>query len=167
MINSIGSDPAAGGEGAPAADGMTTNVPVVDADAAIEKLHLSDEQLLQAYQQMLNIRHFEEQCERGFRAGKSGGYVHLYIGQEAVSTGILDCTKPGDQTLSTYRDHAHCLALGSDPGKVMAEIQGKATGVSRGKGRLHAPIRQRAWVRGRLWDRRRAMFPSPPASAGR
>ncbi len=110
------------------------NLPHVDPNEVIEKLHLSDADLLRAYEEMLNIRHFEEACNRAFRAGKVGGYLHLYIGQEAVSTGILACTKPGDQALSTYRDHAHALVLGSDPGKVMAEIYGKSTGVSRGKG---------------------------------
>jgi pyruvate dehydrogenase E1 component alpha subunit len=104
------------------------------ADAVIQKLHLSDDELLQTYQEMLNIRHFEEQCNRAFRAGKVGGYLHLYIGQEAVSQGVLHTFKPGDQALSTYRDHAHCLVLGSEPGKIMAEIYGKSTGVSRGKG---------------------------------
>ena len=104
------------------------------ADAVIEKLKLSDDELLHTYQQMLEIRHFEEQCNRAFRAGKVGGYLHLYIGQEAVSQGVLHTFKPGDQALSTYRDHAHCLVLGSEPGKVMAEIYGKSGGVSRGKG---------------------------------
>ena len=106
----------------------------VDANAVIEKLHLSNDELLHTYQEMLNVRHFEEACNRAFRAGKVGGYLHLYIGQEAVSSGILHCSKPGDQVLSTYRDHAHTLLLGSDPGRVMAEIYGKGTGVSRGKG---------------------------------
>jgi pyruvate dehydrogenase E1 component alpha subunit len=104
------------------------------SDAVIKKLHLSDQELLQTYQQMLEIRHFEEQCNRAFRAGKVGGYLHLYMGQEAVSQGVLHTFRPGDQALSTYRDHAHCLVLGSDAGRVMAEIYGKSTGVSRGKG---------------------------------
>lgn len=104
------------------------------ADGVIQSLSLSDEELLHTYQQMLEVRHFEEQCNRSFRAGKVGGYLHLYIGQEAVSQGILHACIPGDQALSTYRDHAHCLILGSDPHKIMAEIYGKSTGVSRGKG---------------------------------
>jgi pyruvate dehydrogenase E1 component alpha subunit len=104
------------------------------ADAAIKSLKLSDKQLLRTYQLLLEVRHFEEQCNRAFRAGKVGGYLHLYIGQEAVSLGVIEACKPGDQFLSSYRDHAHCLILGSDPGKVMAEIYGKGTGISRGKG---------------------------------
>lgn len=106
----------------------------VDHDSVIKKLKLSDEQLLETYQKALDARHFEEQCNRSFRAGKIGGYLHLYIGQEAVSLGIIEASKPGDQFLSSYRDHAHCLFLGSEPGRVMAELYGKATGLSRGKG---------------------------------
>lgn len=108
-----------------------------DPDAVIKSLRLTDQDLLHTYQQMLEIRHFEELCGRAFRTSKPvsiGGYLHLYIGQEAVSLGVLHACKPGDQVLSSYRDHAHCLILGSDPGKVMAEIAGKSTGVSRGKG---------------------------------
>jgi pyruvate dehydrogenase E1 component alpha subunit len=104
------------------------------AAAAIEALKLTNKDLLLTYQRMLEVRHFEEQCNRAFRAGKVGGYLHLYIGQEAVSLGVIEACKPGDQFLSSYRDHAHCLILGSDPGKLMAEIYGKSTGVSRGKG---------------------------------
>ena len=104
------------------------------AESTITSLKLSDDQLLAIYQEMLDIRHFEQQCERGFRAGKVGGYLHLYIGQEAVSQGVLHTFKPGDEVLSSYRDHAHCLVLGSDPGKIMAEIYGKSTGISSGKG---------------------------------
>jgi pyruvate dehydrogenase E1 component alpha subunit len=105
------------------------------ADTVIQALKLSDDELLSTYQQMLDIRHFEEQCLRAFRASKVGGYLHLYSGQEAVTQGVLHTFKQGaDQALSTYRDHAHCIVLGSDYGKIMAEIYGKATGVSRGKG---------------------------------
>jgi pyruvate dehydrogenase E1 component alpha subunit len=105
-----------------------------DADEVIEKYDLGNEELLRVYQHMLDIRHFEEQCNRAFRSNKVGGYLHLYIGQEAVSLGVLHVCKKGDQVLSSYRDHAHCIALGSDPNKLMAEIFGKSTGVSRGKG---------------------------------
>lgn len=106
----------------------------VIAKRVIETLKLSDEDLLHTYRQALEVRHFEEQCNRGFRAGKIGGYLHLYIGQEAVSLGVTHSCKPGDQYLSSYRDHAHCLILGSEPNRLMAEIYGKSTGVSRGKG---------------------------------
>jgi pyruvate dehydrogenase E1 component alpha subunit len=111
-----------------------TGPEAVTADDVIKSLKLSDKQLLESYQKLLDVRHFEEQCNRSFRADKVGGYLHLYIGQEAVSLGITDSCKPGDQYLSSYRDHAHCLFLGSEPEKVMAEIYGKSTGISRGKG---------------------------------
>ena len=115
-------------------DAHSISIPTTTADAVIQSLKLTDDELRHTYQQMLDIRHFEEQCNRAFRANKVGGYLHIYIGQEAVSLGTLSDYLPGDQALSSYRDHAHCLVLGSDPGKIMAEIYGKSTGVSRGKG---------------------------------
>ncbi len=118
----------------PRTDGHSHPVPTAQAAEVVQALGLSNEELLHTYQQMLDIRHFEEQCNRAFRAGKVGGYLHLYIGQEAVSLGVLHTWKAGDQALSSYRDHAHCLVLGSDTDKVMAEIYGKSTGISRGKG---------------------------------
>lgn len=84
--------------------------------------------------QMIFIRRFEEATEREFRRGRIGGYLHVYIGQEAVASGIVSALKPGDAVFCGYRDHAQALALGSDPGKVMAELFGKWTGVSKGKG---------------------------------
>src|SRR5436309_10107463 len=83
---------------------------------------------------MIFIRRFEEATEREFRRGKIGGYLHVYSGQEAVCVGILSATKKKDVVFAGYRDHAHALVLGSEPGRVMAELFGKATGVSKGKG---------------------------------
>src|SRR4051794_29924457 len=84
--------------------------------------------------QMILIRRFEEATEREFRKGKIGGYLHVYSGQEAVASGILSALRKDDIVFSGYRDHAHALALGSEPNKVMAELFGKAAGVSHGKG---------------------------------
>jgi len=84
--------------------------------------------------EMIFIRRFEEASEREFRKGKIGGYLHVYSGQEAVVAGILTGRNKGDIVYAGYRDHAHALLLGSDPGAVMAELLGKATGVSKGKG---------------------------------
>ncbi|HYM62350.1 MAG TPA: pyruvate dehydrogenase (acetyl-transferring) E1 component subunit alpha [Thermoanaerobaculia bacterium] len=84
--------------------------------------------------QMILIRRFEEATEREFRRGRIGGYLHVYIGQEAVGSGILTALEKGDIVYSGYRDHAHCLALGSEPGRIMAELFGKSTGLSKGKG---------------------------------
>ena len=84
--------------------------------------------------QMILIRRFEEATEREFRRGKIGGYLHVYIGQEAVASGVLSALQKNDIVFSGYRDHAHAIALGSEPRRVMAELFGKATGVSKGKG---------------------------------
>lgn len=84
--------------------------------------------------QMIHIRRFEEATEREFRKGKIGGYLHVYIGQEAVASGIVSALGKDDIVFCGYRDHAQALALGADPKRVMAELFGKATGVSKGKG---------------------------------
>jgi pyruvate dehydrogenase E1 component alpha subunit len=83
---------------------------------------------------MILIRHFEEETERQFRRGKIGGYLHVYIGQEAVATGVISALHKGDIVYCGYRDHAQALSLGSDPRRVMAELFGKGTGLSKGKG---------------------------------
>jgi pyruvate dehydrogenase E1 component alpha subunit len=83
---------------------------------------------------MIFIRRFEEATEREFRRGKIGGYLHVYIGQEAVASGIVSALQKGDLVFCGYRDHAQALALGSDPRRIMAELFGKATGLSKGKG---------------------------------
>jgi len=85
-------------------------------------------------QQMILIRRFEEATEREFRRGKIGGYLHVYSGQEAVASGILTAIGKDDIVFSGYRDHAHALSLGADPRRIMAELFGKATGISKGKG---------------------------------
>ena len=84
--------------------------------------------------EMIFIRRFEEATEAAFRRGKIGGYLHVYIGQEAIASGIVSALGEGDAVFCGYRDHAQALSLGSDPGKVMAELYGKGTGISSGKG---------------------------------
>src|SRR5438874_1863935 len=84
--------------------------------------------------QMILIRRFEEATEKEFRRGKIGGYLHVYIGQEAVCSGILTALRKDDVVFAGYRDHAHALVLGADPGRLMAELFGKSTGISKGKG---------------------------------
>ncbi len=83
---------------------------------------------------MLLIRKFEEASEREFRRGKIGGYLHVYSGEEGVVAGVMTALDPGDVVFAGYRDHAHALLLGSDPGAVMAELFGRAGGISHGKG---------------------------------
>jgi pyruvate dehydrogenase E1 component alpha subunit len=90
--------------------------------------------LLHLYTQMLLIRRFEERCAEMYALGKIGGFCHLYIGEEAVAVGAVDVLRPDDYIFSAYRDHGHCLARGSDPKRVMAELFGRATGLCKGKG---------------------------------
>ncbi len=83
---------------------------------------------------MILVRKFEEASERAFRKGKVGGYLHVYSGQEAVVSGTMTAMKEGDIVFAGYRDHAHALFAGSPAKEVMAEIFGKKTGISKGKG---------------------------------
>ena len=92
------------------------------------------ERLLDWYRQMVLIRRFEQRSAELYQQGKIGGFLHLYIGQEAVAVGAIAARQEGDHVITAYRDHGHALAVGSDPGKVMAELLGKVTGVSKGKG---------------------------------
>jgi pyruvate dehydrogenase E1 component alpha subunit len=86
------------------------------------------------YKEMLLMRKFEEKCGQLYIQQKFGGFCHLYIGQEAVLSGMMEAIAPSDKVITAYRDHAHPLVMGSDPKKVMAELYGKATGLSKGKG---------------------------------
>ncbi|MHA1554940.1 MAG: pyruvate dehydrogenase (acetyl-transferring) E1 component subunit alpha [Alphaproteobacteria bacterium] len=95
---------------------------------------LSNEQELAAYQQMLLIRRFEERAGQLYGMGLIGGFCHLYIGQEAVVVGMQMAARDGDQVITGYRDHGHMLATGMDPRGVMAELTGRKTGLSGGKG---------------------------------
>lgn len=97
-------------------------------------MSLSGEKLQYFYRQMLLCRRFEERCAQVYVQEKIHGFCHLYIGQEAVAVGALGALKPTDYVITTYRDHCHPLILGTEPRAVMAELYGKATGVSRGKG---------------------------------
>jgi pyruvate dehydrogenase E1 component alpha subunit len=84
--------------------------------------------------QMALIRRFEEKAAEMYALGKIGGFLHLYIGQEAVAVGATSTTRPDDYAVSSYREHGHCLAKGSDPKRVMAELFGRSGGLSKGKG---------------------------------
>ena len=83
---------------------------------------------------MLLQRRFEERCAEAYALGKIGGFCHLYIGQEAVSTGSLSVLRSDDYIITTYRDHGQALARGMNPRNVMAELFGRIDGVARGKG---------------------------------
>ena len=90
--------------------------------------------LKKMYREMLLIRRFEEASAKAYATGKIGGFCHLYIGQEAVATGVLNTLNERDYVISTYRDHGHALVRGMDPRSLMAELFGRVTGSSRGKG---------------------------------
>jgi pyruvate dehydrogenase E1 component alpha subunit len=95
----------------------------------------SKDELLEFYKQMLLIRRFEEKAGQLYGLGLIGGFCHLYIGQEAVAIGLQSALTPGkDSVITGYRDHGHMLAYGIDPNIIMAELTGRAAGISRGKG---------------------------------
>lgn len=87
------------------------------------------------YRQMVLIRRFEERSDELYQLeGKIKGFLHLYIGQEAIAVGTIGARKEGDHVITAYRDHGHALAVGLDPKNVMAELMGKETGVTGGRG---------------------------------
>jgi len=99
-----------------------------------KKKPASKADMLKYYRDMLLIRRFEEKAGQLYGMGEIAGFCHLYIGQEAVVTGVQAVLKEGDQVITGYRDHGHMLACGMDPNGVMAELTGREGGYSRGKG---------------------------------
>jgi pyruvate dehydrogenase E1 component alpha subunit len=91
-------------------------------------------QHLELYQQMVIIRRLEERAAELYQEGKIGGFLHLYIGQEAVSTGLVAARQPQDRVITAYRDHGVAINVGIPAKVVLAELLGKATGTSKGKG---------------------------------
>jgi pyruvate dehydrogenase E1 component alpha subunit len=89
---------------------------------------------LKLYQEMVVIRRLEERAAELYQQGKIGGFLHLYIGQEAVSTGLIAARQPQDRVITAYRDHGVAINVGISADAVMAELMGKATGTSKGKG---------------------------------
>ena len=84
--------------------------------------------------EMLRIRRFEEKCAELYSATKIRGFLHLYIGEEAVAVGVMQALESNDAIVATYREHGHALARGISPGAIMAEMYGKQEGCSRGRG---------------------------------
>ena len=91
-------------------------------------------QLLEFYRQMVLVRLFEEECARQYMQGNILGFLHLYIGEEAIAVGSISALRPQDYVVTHYRDHGHALVKGMESKVVMAELFGKATGSSKGKG---------------------------------
>jgi pyruvate dehydrogenase E1 component alpha subunit len=100
-----------------------TDPPAVEREHGLALLH-----------QMIRIRRFEEKCAELYGQGKIRGFLHLYIGEEAVAVGTLQALRPGEAIVATYREHGHALVRGVSARAVMAEMYGKATGCSRGRG---------------------------------
>lgn len=94
----------------------------------------SKETYIKWYRDMLLIRKFEEKTGQLYIQQKFGGFCHLYIGQEAIVVGTASACEPGDKHMTAYRDHGHPIALGTDPRVLMAELYGRRTGCSKGKG---------------------------------
>jgi pyruvate dehydrogenase E1 component alpha subunit len=110
---------------------------------------ISKDELTRAYRDMLLIRRFEEKAGQLYGMGLIGGFCHLYIGQEAVVVGMQLGLKPGDQVITSYRDHGHMLATGMEARGVMAELTGRIGGYSKGKGgSMHMFSREKGFYGG-------------------
>ena len=109
--------------------------PQIERPAQPERYKASKDELLKLYREMLLIRRFEERAGQLYGLGLIGGFCHLYIGQEAVAVGLQSAMTVGkDSVITGYRDHGHMLAYGIDPKVIMAELTGRAAGISKGKG---------------------------------
>lgn len=110
-------------------------------------INVTREEALDWFRKMSLIRRFEERAEEAYGQGKIGGFLHLYIGEEAVAVGAMAALQPEDDVITHYRDHGYVLARGIEPKRVMAELYGKATGLSKGKGgSMHmADVRRHLW----------------------
>ncbi len=113
------------------------------------KKGFSKEQYMTWYESMLLMRRFEEKAGQLYGQQKISGFCHLYIGQEACAAGAVSALKEGDKYITAYRDHAHPIALGTDPKYIMAELFGKETGISKGKGgSMHMFDKEKGFVGG-------------------
>ena len=109
--------------------------PKIERPPEPKRYKASKDELLQFYREMLLIRRFEERAGQLYGLGLIGGFCHLYIGQEAVAVGLQSAMTVGkDSVITGYRDHGHMLAYGIDPKVIMAELTGRAAGISKGKG---------------------------------
>jgi pyruvate dehydrogenase E1 component alpha subunit len=102
--------------------------------SAAPKLHLNRDSLLKLLAQMIRVRRFEEKCVELYQVEKIRGFLHVGIGEEAVCTGIISALKPEDAIVATYREHGHALVRGVSMNAVMAEMYGKRSGCSLGRG---------------------------------
>ncbi len=100
----------------------------------MENKKYTKEQAAQMYETMCTIRKFEESVKHDFLAGEIPGFTHVYIGEEAIATGVCAALRTDDVIASTHRGHGHCVAKGADVNRMMAEIFGKKTGLCQGRG---------------------------------
>ncbi|GMR10199.1 MAG: pyruvate dehydrogenase (acetyl-transferring) E1 component subunit alpha [Anaerolineae bacterium] len=105
---------------------------MAEADVALKAL--DEKEMLRLYHEMVLIRRLEEESARLYQQGKIGGFLHLYIGQEAVASGLLSVRRPEDRVITAYRDHGVAIASGIEAKYVVAELLGKATGSAKGRG---------------------------------
>lgn len=110
--------------------------PITDEDFSKSEVNkqLTAEEKIQLYREMMRIRRFEERSIRVYQQGKIGGFLHLYVGQEAVAVGTVSLMSKDDHIITAYRDHGHALAVGMSMNECMAELTGKYSGCSKGKG---------------------------------
>ena len=117
------------------AAGAAPDLPNRERPSEPQRYEATKDELLQFYREMLLIRRFEERAGQLYGLGLIGGFCHLYIGQEAVAVGLQSAMTVGkDSVITGYRDHGHMLAYGIDPKVIMAELTGRAAGISKGKG---------------------------------
>src|SRR5512146_216146 len=109
-------------------------VPSTSQPPEIIGVFMNKKDQLEMYHQMVLIRRVEERGAELYQQGKIGGFMHLYIGQEAVSTGLIAARQPNDRVITAYRDHGVAINCGIPANQVFAELLGKATGTSHGKG---------------------------------
>ena len=111
--------------------------------------------------QMLRVRRLEEKCVELYSAAKIRGFLHVYIGEEAVAAGVMETLAPEDAVVATYREHGHALLRGVPAGAILAEMYGFVGGLLPRPRRVHAPVRRRHPLLRRERDRRRAACRSP------
>src|SRR5512135_637175 len=126
---------------------MATDSSASDSEQDAAGIVVTGEEALKYFKEMSLIRRFEERAEEAYGQGKIGGFLHLYIGEEAIAVGAMAGLNPDDDVVTHYRDHGYILARGIDPKRVMAELYGKATGLAKGKGgSMHlADVQHHLW----------------------
>ncbi len=126
---------------------MTTDSSASDSEQDTAGIDVTGEEALDWFRKMSLIRRFEERAEEAYGQGKIGGFLHLYIGEEAVAVGAIAALQPDDDVITHYRDHGYVIARGVETKSVMAELYGKATGLSKGKGgSMHmADVKRHIW----------------------